>query len=73
MKKNWEYQIWQIGYDDLGVYSPKILRTKIDYIHNNPGKEGLVEKPEDYRYSSARNYILNDHSIIKVDTELLSF
>ncbi len=72
-KKNWEYQIWQQGYDDLGVYSPKILRTKINYIHNNPVRKGLVEKPEDYLYSSARNYILNDHSVIKVDTELLNF
>ena len=72
-KKNWEYQIWQQGYDDLGVYSPKILRTKINYIHNNPVRKGLVEEPEDYLYSSARNYILNDHSVIKVDTELLNF
>jgi hypothetical protein len=72
-KKNWEYQIWEDGYDDLGVYSAKVLRTKIDYIHNNPVRKGLVKRPEDYLYSSARNYILNDHSVIKVDTELLGF
>ena len=72
-KKNWKYKIWQDGYDDLGVYSPKVLKTKIDYIHNNPVRKGLVERPEDYLYSSARNYILDDHSIIKVDTDLLGF
>ena len=72
-KKNWKYKIWQDGYDDLGVYSPKVLKTKIDYIHNNPVRKGLVKRPEDYLYSSARNYILEDHSIIKIDTELLGF
>ncbi|HEX5152617.1 MAG TPA: hypothetical protein VFW07_14300 [Parafilimonas sp.] len=29
---------------------------KLDYIHGNPVKAGFVEKPEDYLYSSARNY-----------------
>jgi hypothetical protein len=42
--------------------------TKLLYIHNNPVKAGLVTKPEDYKYSSARNYINNDHSIIKINT-----
>ena len=45
--------------------------TKLKYIHNNPVKAGLVKRPEDYIYSSARNYINKDHSIIKVNTEML--
>lgn len=28
----------------------------INYIHNNPVEEGLVSYPEDYVYSSARDY-----------------
>ncbi len=31
----------------------------------------LVSRPEEYCYSSARNYINQDHSIIKVNTEML--
>ena len=42
--------------------------TKLHYIHKNPVKAGLITLPELYKYSSARNYINNDHSIIKVDT-----
>ncbi len=42
--------------------------TKLKYIHNNPVKAGLVEKPIDYKYSSAINYVEKDHSIIFVDT-----
>ena len=29
---------------------------KLEYIHQNPVKAGFVEKPEDYLYSSARDY-----------------
>lgn len=45
--------------------------TKLNYIHNNPVKAGLVNYPGEYRYSSARNYINRNHSIIKVNTEML--
>jgi len=72
-KKNWQYQIWQERFDDLAIYSVKIAKVKINYIHNNPVRKGLVEKAEDYLYSSARNYILEDHSIIQVDTDFLLF
>jgi putative transposase len=71
-KKNWQYQIWQERFDDLAIYSLEIARIKINYIHNNPVRKGLVEKAEDYLYSSARNYILEDHSIIRVDTDFLT-
>lgn len=27
---------------------------KVNYIHNNPVKDGLVGQPEEYLYSSAR-------------------
>ena len=41
--------------------------TKFHYIHKNPGEAGIVNLPEEYKYFSARNYINNDHSVIKVD------
>lgn len=33
-----------------------MMEQKLDYIHNNPVKAGFVENPEDYLYSSARDY-----------------
>jgi hypothetical protein len=33
-----------------------MMDQKLDYIHENPVKEGVVENPEDYLYSSARDY-----------------
>ena len=31
-------------------------KQKLDYIHNNPVRQDIVARPEDYLYSSARNY-----------------
>lgn len=36
--------------------SSKVIDEKINYIHNNPVEEGLVFRPEDYVYSSAKDY-----------------
>ena len=34
----------------------KIAHQKLAYIHNNPLEAGFVDKPEEYLYSSARDY-----------------
>jgi hypothetical protein len=41
---------------------------KMSVIHNNPVEDGIVEKPEDYLYSSAKNYAELDSLI---DIELI--
>jgi putative transposase len=64
------FQIWMPRFDDVLIYSEEQYRIKLNYIHNNPVKRGLVDKPEDWKYSSARNYLLGDHSIIRVDTDI---
>ena len=33
-----------------------MVDQKLEYVHDNPVKEGIVDKPEDYLYSSARDY-----------------
>jgi len=60
-------QLWQHRFDDKVVRDQKMLWSTIRYIHNNPVEAGLVDKPENYKYSSARNYILNDQSVLYVE------
>ena len=69
-KDNRKYQVWEDRFDDVALYSDKVFRTKLDYIHNNPVEAGLVDSPSNYPYSSARNYDSGDHSIIRVDSEV---
>ena len=49
-------QVWTHENHAVYLYGPDFIREKIDYLHNNPVRSGLVEKPEDYLYSSARYY-----------------
>lgn len=44
---------WQHGYTDHLVETREEFESRRDYIHNNPVRAGLVERPEDYRFSSA--------------------
>ena len=64
-----KYKIWETGYDARDVYSPKFLRQKITYIHNNPCQPHwhLAEEPELYPWSSARYYLLGKPAIIAID------
>jgi len=54
-KVNSQHQIWREGFHSKATISEAMLRQKLDYIHYNPVRLGLVDNPEDWRYSSARN------------------
>ena len=51
--QNAEHQFWQNGNHPIGLWNPKVIQQKIDYLHHNPVKQGIVARPEDYLYSSA--------------------
>jgi REP element-mobilizing transposase RayT len=55
-KRNEKYQIWTHENHAETVYGNQFMDSKIRYIHENPVRAGIVEKEEDYLYSSARNY-----------------
>ncbi len=61
--------VWQPRYNRQAVWSMDVLRTKINYIHNNPVKAGLVDSPDKWRYSSAPSYLLGDSGPVNVFTE----
>jgi REP element-mobilizing transposase RayT len=56
LKRDQEYKVWQDGYHAEEVFSNKFIYQKLNYIHENPVKEKIVENPEDYLFSSAKNY-----------------
>jgi REP element-mobilizing transposase RayT len=67
--ENQTKKLWMPRFDDEVIRDQQMFWTKLNYIHNNPIKAELVGRAEEYRYSSARNYINGDHSILEVDTE----
>ena len=60
------YQIWQEGFHPKIILTGKFLEQKVNYIHYNPVAKGLVEKPEDWKYSSYSHYYLNRDCFIKI-------
>jgi putative transposase len=62
-----QHAVWKEKSRGVPIYTDRVMKIKLDYIHNNPLRAGLVKEPQDYLYSSFRNYYLNDHSIFRVD------
>ena len=50
------YQVWQEGFHPQQIVSEAMLQQKVDYLHYNPVRLGVVARPEDWLYSSARDY-----------------
>ena len=67
--KKHKRKFWMQIFDDEVIRNEKMFWTKLHYIHNNPVEVGLVLKSEEYKYSSARNYVCGDHTVLFVDTE----
>ncbi|MEZ4796159.1 MAG: transposase [Flavobacteriaceae bacterium] len=51
-----KFQFWRHDNKPIELWSNKVIQEKINYVHNNPVKAGLVNFPEDYVYSSAVDY-----------------
>jgi putative transposase len=50
------HQFWQSDNHPIELYTLPVILQKLQYIHENPVKEGWVNEPADYPYSSASNY-----------------
>lgn len=47
---------WGSDNHPIELFSNKVITQKLNYLHDNPVKEGLVFKDEQYVYSSAIDY-----------------
>ena len=48
------YRVWQRRFYPYGVYAEKKRLEKLNYMHNNPVKRGLVDSPEQWPWSGFR-------------------
>ena len=62
-----QYQFWQHHNKPVELWSPKVIKQKIDYIHNNPVVSGFVINPVDCKYSSARNIADDPDVALEID------
>ena len=55
-KKKSNNQLWKYNNHAEEVYSPQFTISKVNYIYNNPVVAGFVQYPQQYYFSSARDY-----------------
>jgi REP-associated tyrosine transposase len=60
---------WQKRYYDFDVWSESKRIEKLRYIHRNPVKRGLVERPEDWVWSSFRHYATGVEGVVEIESE----
>jgi putative transposase len=51
----------------FNVWTTRKRIEKVRYMHRNPVKRGLVESPEQWRWSSYRHYLLGETGPVKVN------
>jgi len=60
---------WQARYYDFNVWSEKKFVEKLRYIHRNPVARGLVNKPEDWPWSSFRHYLTGAEGTVEIESQ----
>ncbi|OGN74225.1 MAG: hypothetical protein A2X25_14645 [Chloroflexi bacterium GWB2_49_20] len=60
-------RFWQPTQHPVGIVSEQFWQQKINYIHENPVRKGLVFRPEDWRFSSARFWMDDDQKNSEVE------
>ena len=60
---------WQKRYYDFNIRSYPQFVEKLRYIHRNPVKAGLCERPEDWQWSSFRHYATGVEGRVEIESE----
>lgn len=57
ISSNEQYQFWQPDFHPVELTTEEIFLQKLNYLHDNPVRAGIVWKAEDYVYSSACDWM----------------
>ncbi len=64
---------WQARYYDFDVRSAEKETEKLKYLHRNPLRRGLVNKPEDWPWSSYRHYLTGTVGTVEIESQWTAF
>ena len=62
-------QVWQESFKAMPLWSLWMIYQKINYIHANPLKAGLVKAAKEYEWSSFRAFYLGEQKPLPIDQE----
>jgi len=67
LKRITNYKVWQDGNHPELLVSASFQKQKLDYLHMNPVVAEIVDEPQHYWYSSARDYHSNQKGLLEVE------
>jgi putative transposase len=59
--------VWQPRFYDFNVWTARKRIEKLRYIHQNPVVRGLVQEPEQWRWSSYRSYAFGEEGAVRIN------
>jgi len=59
---------WQARYHDFNVWNPEKTTEKLDYMHRNPVKRGLVAAPDEWEWSSFCHYKTGCQGTVEIES-----
>lgn len=60
---------WEPRYYDFNVWSESKRVQKLRYIHRNPVRRRLVQRPEDWKWSSFLHYATGVEGVVEIESE----
>ncbi len=63
---NKDFQFWKQDYHPITLDTGEKLRQRLNYLHENPVRSGLVWEPWHYRYSSAIDYLTTEKGMLTI-------
>jgi putative transposase len=67
-KQRIERPFWLPRYYDFNVFSEEKRIEKLKYMHRNPVARGLVQLPEDWKWSSFRHYLTGVRGTVEIES-----
>jgi len=61
---------WQKRYYDFNVRNHEQFVEKLHYIHSNPVKRGLCERPEDWSWSSFLHHAIGKEGRVEIESRM---
>ena len=63
---NKDFQFWKQDYHPIELNTNEKMKQRLNYLHQNPVRSGIVWEPQQYKYSSALDYYSNQHGLVPI-------
>jgi putative transposase len=67
-KQSPQRPFWLPRYYDFNIHSEEKSKEKLHYLHRNPVTRGLVERPEQWKWSTFRHHHIGERGIVEIES-----